>query len=191
MKPGDATKRHGLRLIRGGRDRERPESDLPCVVVSREKHPPFAVDALVLEDDTYFVLSASPEAQDPAEPSLRLWNELHETEPAAPGEAVVRGGTPPRISAVVHDLSQDPTWTEQWVALSLVASLRRAEEHGFRSLGLQPLGCIHGKLAPEFFPPLLRVALDVAEARHLQRIWLIGDPGLFDLTPVSEGDSSE
>lgn len=191
MKPGDGTKRHGLRLIRGGRDQERPESDLPCVVVGREAHPPFAVDALVLEDDTYFVLSASPEVRDPAEPSLRLWSELHETEPAAPGEAIVRGGTPARISAVVHDLSQDPTWTEQWVALSLVASLRCAEEQGFRSLGLQPLGCIHGRLAPECFPPLLRAALDVAELRHLQRIWLIGDPGLFDLTPVGVDDDSK
>ena len=109
MKRRDDSTRRGLRLIRGGLDRTHREVDLPRVVMGPEAHPPFAVDALVLEDDTYFVLSASPEVRDPAESPLRVWNELHETEPATPGEAVVRGGTPPRISAVVHDLSLDPT----------------------------------------------------------------------------------
>lgn len=186
MNPEDDGKRHGLRLIRGGRDRERPGGDLPRVVVSREEHPPFPVDALVLEDDTYFVLSASPEMREAADSTFRRWIELCETEPATPGEAVDRGGTPPRISAVVHDLSLDPTWDERWVVLSLTASLRLAEERGFRSLGLQPLGCVHGRLAPEHFPRLLRGALDVAELRSVRRIWLIGDPESFDLGPTNE-----
>lgn len=186
MNPGDDDKRHGLRLIRGGRDRERPGGDLPRVVVGLEEHPPFPVEAFVLEDDTYFVLSASPEMRETAESSFRIWNELYETEPATPGEAVDRGGTPPRISAVVHDLSLDPTWDERWVVLALAASLRLAEERGFHSLGLQPLGCVHGRLAPQRFPQLLRGALDVTELRNVRRIWLIGDPESFDLGPTSE-----
>ena len=32
--------------------------------------------------------------------------------------------------------------------------------------------------------PLVREALAVAELRNVQRIWLIGDPGLFDLASV-------
>ena len=191
MKTGDDTTRHGLRLIRGGRDRAPSEVDLARVVVATDEHPPFAVDALVLEDDTYFVLGASPEVLEPSESPLRMWTELHESEPAVPGEAVVRAGTPLRISAVVHDLSQDPTWTEEWVVQSLIASLRLADERGFRGLGLQPLGCVHGRLAPERFPPLLRRALEDAEPRNVKRIWLIGDPGLFDLAVLTERDGPE
>jgi hypothetical protein len=191
MKSGDESKRQGLRLIRGGRDRERPGDDPPLVVVGREESPPFPVDALVLEDDTYFVLSASPELREPSEASLQVWNELHETEPVTPGEAVIRSGTPPRISAVVHDLSLEPTWDERWVVLSLAASLRLAEERGFRSLGLQPLGCVHGRLAPERFPRLLRGALDVTELQSVRRVWLIGDPELFDLTSMGDDEDSK
>jgi hypothetical protein len=190
MKPDDDTKRHGLRLIRGGRDQKDAASDLPLIVVSPEERLPFAVDAIVLEDDTYFVLSASPEVQEPVDPPLRLWNELHETEPVSPGEAVVRGGVPPRISAVVHDLALDPTWNEEWVEMSLDASLRLAEKSGFRSLGLQPLGCVHGRLVPGRFLPLLRRVLGDANLRSVQRIWLIGDPESFDLASMGvDGDS--
>ena len=187
MKPGDDSTRHGLRLIRGGRDREQSEVGRLRVVVATQEDPPFAVDALVLEDDTYFVLGASPELREPSESPLRIWNELHDTEAVTPGEAVVRAGTPPRISAVVHDLSQDPTWTEEWIVQSLGASLGRAEERGFRSLGLQPLGCVHGRLAPDRLPLLLRRALVDAEQRGVRRIWLIGDPELFDLSVLTDG----
>jgi hypothetical protein len=187
MKQSDDSTRHGLRLIRGGRDRERSEAGLLRVVVATDENPPFSVDALVLEDDTYFVLGASPEVREPSESPLRLWNELHDAESVAPGDAVVRAGTPSRISAVVHDLSQDPTWTEEWIVQSLGASLCLADERGFHSLGLQPLGCVHGRLAPDRLPPLIRRALDETEPKCVRRIWLIGNPELFDLSVLTDG----
>jgi len=183
--------RRGLRLIRGGRDRSAPEDGALRVVVATAEHPPFDVDAIVIEDDTYFVLGASPEVREPTESPLRLWTELHESEPATPGEVVFRPGVPRRMSAVVHDLSQDPTWTEGWVARALSESLRLAGERGFRSLGLQPLGCVHGRLAPDRFPALLRRALEESEPRPVARIWLIGEPELFDLSSLADGDGSE
>jgi hypothetical protein len=180
MKADDKAARRGLRLIRGGRDRSALEDGLLRVVVARADHPPFDLDAVVVEDDTYFVLGASPKVREPTESPLRVWTELHESEPATPGDVILRPGKPPRVSAVVHDLSRDPTWTEGWVTHALSASLRLAVERGFRSLGLQPLGCVHGRLAPDRFPELLRRALEEIEPGPVARIWLIGEPELFD-----------
>lgn len=186
MNTHDKTPRHGLRLIRGGLGRPAPDRGLLCVVAAAAEHPPFDVDAIVIEDDTYFVLGAAPEIREPTESPLRVWTELHETEPATPGDVILSPGTPPRMSAVVHDLSRDPTWTEEWVAQALSESLRLAGDHGFLSLGLQPLGCVHGRLAPDRFPVLLRGALEETEPRALERIWLIGEPTRFDLEVLTD-----
>ena len=48
-----------LRLIRGGRHRGARCAGLR-IVAGAEDQPPFPVDAVVLEEDTYFVLSADP-----------------------------------------------------------------------------------------------------------------------------------
>jgi hypothetical protein len=188
MNTHDDSPRHGLRLIQGGKDRPAPDDGLLRVVVAAADRPPFDVDALVFEDDTYFVLGASAEIREPTESPLRVWTELHETEAADPGDVIFRSGTPPRILAVVHDLSKDPTWTEAWVAQALSASLRLARERGFRSLGLQPLGCVHGRLSPDRFPLLLRQALEQTGPRTLERIWLVGQPELFDLSSLNDGE---
>ena len=186
MNNHDDSPRHGLRLIRGGRDRPAPDDGSVRVVVATADHPPFDVDGLVLEDDTYFVLGASVEIRESGESPLRVWTELHEAESADPGDAIFRPGAPPRILAVVHDLSSDPTWTEAWIANALSASLDLAGDRGFRSLGLQPLGCFHGRLAPDRFPVLLRRALEETEPRTLERIWLVGQPELFDLSSLTD-----
>jgi hypothetical protein len=188
MDSADQTNRRGLRLIRGGLDRAELGPEALQLVVSPETDPPFPIEAMVVEDDTYLVLGASPEVREPVESPLRLWTELHETEPADPGGAVFRPGRPPRISAVVHDLSQDPTWTEAWVVAALAASLDCVGERSYRDLGLQPLGCVHGKLKRDRFVQLLRRALRTAESSSLRRIWLVGDPRRYDLSRIDEAE---
>ena len=43
---------------------------------------------------------------------------------------------PPRLLAVVHDLSLEPTWKEEWIQEALVNALASAEEHHLRALAL-------------------------------------------------------
>jgi hypothetical protein len=147
------------------------------IVVAPRSRPPFDVGALALEDDTYHVLSASPDYREPTEHPIRIWTEVHEQEPAETGSVVVRSGSPPALLAVVHDLSRDPTWRESWVSDALEAVLREGERRGITHLGLEPLGAVHGKLSPGRFASLLRDALDRVRPETLTRLWVVPRAG--------------
>ncbi len=47
--------------------------------------PPFSIDAIAIEDDTYFVLGADPEFRPSSEHPIRVHTAALEVEPAAPG----------------------------------------------------------------------------------------------------------
>jgi hypothetical protein len=173
---GSDARRRRLRVIPGGRGPE-PQASLR-IVAAVEDQPPFPVDAVVLEEDTYFVLSTDPQLREPAEHPIRIWTELHEAEPAAPGSVVVRSGRPLRILAVIHDLSQDPTWNTERVADALSETLRIVEEREIRGLGLWLLGAVYGKLGAGDFMALLHGALSRDLPACLERVWLICPPRL-------------
>jgi hypothetical protein len=141
-------------------------------VVVMSESPPTA-DALLLEEDTYLVLSADPEVREPGVARLRAFHEAYTAEPAAPGGIVVREGSPLRLLAVVHDLSQEPSWREEWVAAALEAALEEAESRRVRTLAIPPLGRVHGSLPAERFVALLRSALGPGTSRNLECIWLV------------------
>jgi hypothetical protein len=141
------------------------------VVVTLEPSP--TVEALVEEEDTYLVLSADPEVREPGIARLRAFHEAYAAEPATPGSIVVREGSPIRLLAVIHDLSQDPTWREEWVAAALEAALVEADSREVRTLAMPPLGRVHGSLPRERFVVLLRSALGTASSRHLEDIQLV------------------
>jgi len=134
--------------------------------------PPTA-DALLLEEDTYLVLSADPEVREPRVARLRAFHEAYTAEPAAPGRVVVREGSPLRLLAIVHDLSREPRWREEWVAAALEAALEEAESRRVRTLAIPPLGRVHGSLPAERFVALLRSALGPGPSRNLKCIWLV------------------
>jgi hypothetical protein len=141
------------------------------VVVAPER--PRAADAVVEEEDTYLVLSANPEVREPAVTRLRAFHEAYTAEPAEPGSVVVRDGAPARLLAVVHDLSQNPSWREEWVAAALGAVLVEADSRKVRTLAMPPLGRVHGSLPRERFVALLRSALLVGAPRNLDQICLV------------------
>ncbi len=141
------------------------------VVIAPE--PQRAADAVVEEEDTYLVLSADREVREPEVARLRAFHEAYTAEPAEPGSVVVREGTPTRLLAVVHDLSQDPSWREEWVAATLEAVLVEANLRKVRTLAMPPLGRVHGSLPRERFVVLLRSALQGGTPRHLERICLV------------------
>jgi hypothetical protein len=134
------------------------------VVVAPAEDFPFEVNAMVFEDDTYFVLGADTEVREPKEHPVRVWTEVHETEPAALGSVRVREGRPLRLH--VHDLSDDPTVRLDSVSTALTEILRLVDDRGIRALGLPVLGTVHGKLPAETFARSLRDALRAGRRLH-------------------------
>ncbi len=173
--PGDAG-RAGLRVLPGGRD---PAARLgPVLVVVAPPHrPPFPVEAKIVEEDTFLVLSADPRVVEPPEDPMRLMTRLIETRPETPGRVLVRRGAPLRMLAIVHDLNQDPSWRESWVARALEEAIHRAEEQGLGSVGLEMLGCMHGRLEPARFLALLGEAIERNAPRSVRRLWLVPPKG--------------
>jgi len=154
------------------------------IVVSQRERSPFPVDAVVLEDDTYSVLGADPVVRPSTEHPIRVWTALQDVVAATPGSVIVRRGRPLRLLAVVHDLSAEPTWREEWIAEALREIVRTVDARRIRSLALPPLGAVHGRLPPERFASLLRAALDAGAPSTLVRIWIVAPAGLRE--PLDE-----
>jgi len=144
-------------------------------VIAAGSAPP-DVGAVAVEDDTYFVLGAPPVLTEPTEHPIRIWTELHDTEPARPGSVRVRDGHPLRLHAVVHDLSQDPTWRETWISSALTEILHEVERRDLRSVALPILGAMHGKLPVVRFLELLRASMERGAPSTLERLWVVARP---------------
>lgn len=165
-------KRARLRVIRG---------TYPCqvslgslnIVAAPEDMPPFPVDAVAFEEDTFLVLSAPPQVRETKEPLVRVMTRVIETRPKTPGSVLVKGKRPLRFLAIVHDLNQEPSWREEWVASALSEIFREAESRRLQSIALPFLGTLHGSLKKQRFLVLLRCALERMSATHLKRVWLI------------------
>ena len=172
-KKTDATSRPTLRLIHGGRSKRKVQGAVHVVMAPREQ-PPFPIEAMVVEEDTYLVLSADPRVGEPhPEHPIRVMTALLEVEPREPGTLLVRDRVPLELAAIVHDLDEEPTWREEWIISALDCALAEAERRRFRAIGLEMLGAIHGRLARPRFLQILRQALQRADPRQLERIWLI------------------
>lgn len=143
------------------------------VVVAPRERSPFPVDAAVLEDDTYSVLGADPVVRPTAEHPIRLWTSLKDVVAAPVGSVIVRRGRPLRLFAIVHDLAAEPTWREEWVDQALREVFRAIDGRSVKSLGLPPLGGVHGRLPPERFADLLGAALEAVRPAALRRIWIV------------------
>ena len=136
---------------------------------------PFEVEAVAREEDTFLVLSADPTVRDPGEPLMKVLTAALESEPRPLGSVVVRPGQPLELLAVVHDLSLDPTWKEEWVASAIDAVLAEARERELRSIAVPPLGAVHGRMPVERFVALLAAALRRGPTGRLERLWIVAD----------------
>ena len=145
--------------------------------IAPKEWPPFLADALVEEEDTYLVLSADPEVQETREQPGELMAELLKTKPAVPGSVIVKEGRPLSLLAIVHDLSRDPSWKEEWVVSALDRIFREAESRKIRSLALPLLATLHGSLDRQRFLALLQEALERSSPEHLVQLWLVVPAG--------------
>jgi hypothetical protein len=169
-----------LKLIRGGRIREMTVGKLKVVAAPKDA-PPFPVEAMVFEEDTFLVMSADPTPKDPKVPLVQIMTHLIEIQPRAPGTVVLQGRSPLRILAIVHDFNQDPSWKEDWIESVLKRVFQDTENLGLQSLALPFLGTVYGSLSKRRFTELLVRALQGAGLNHLRFLWLV----------VPAGESSE
>ena len=141
--------RRHLRLVKTA------DSPRGGITIAPYHSPPFPIQGLVLEEDTWFALSSPPDFDEPADHPIRVMTEAWEAEPAEPGSVHTREGYPFRLLAVVHDLSLDPTGRSEWIEMALQRSLEVARELGLEAIGIEPLGSVHGRFPVEQFDALL------------------------------------
>lgn len=173
---GRPDKKPKLTLIRGSYPYEIKVGSLD-IVASPENRAPFKVDAVALEEDTFLVMSADRRVHDPKEPLMKVMTRLIQTRPKTPGSVLVKGKSPFRFLAIVHDLNEEPTWREEWIVSALGGILREAESRRLRSIAIPFLGTLHGSLEKQRFLILLRSALEQISAKHLKRLWLVVPAG--------------
>lgn len=135
--------------------------------------PPFPVEGVVLEEDTYLVLSAKTRLPERSEHPIRVMTALWEAERKPPGSVVVRPGLRTELLAVVHDLNEEPSWREEWIRTALGRVLEETERRTIAALGMEPLGCVHGRLERDRFEELLKECLAADASETLERLWIM------------------
>jgi len=143
------------------------------IVAAPEDHPPFPVEAVVFEEDTYRILSADGEKIETEDHPLAVLVEALGAEPEIPGRVLVYEEPPFRFLAVVHDLDREPSWREEWIESALEGIFGEAERRKLRAIALPFLGTKHGSLGKERFATIFREFLKKRSSSHPLRVWLI------------------
>lgn len=159
-----------LTLLRGGRASSARIEQLQIIAEVSQK-PSFEADFEVFEEDLFLVLSAPCVIPDVQQHPVRVMTEVLDAKPRALGE-IVRSGR--RLLAVVHDLSRDPTTTEQSVSEALFAALRLADREKASALRLPLLGSLHGPISEKRSIDLILQAISGLALPNLKRLGIAG-----------------
>lgn len=147
------------------------------VVAAPERSPPFAVDAVAVEEDTHLLLSADTEIREPAESLAVLTEAVRSTPPNTPGNVLVRKASPLQLLAIVHDIEREPTWREEWIASAMHGIFEEAEWRRLGALALPLLGTRHGGIPPTLVAQWAGNCLPRGHLRSLRRLWIVCPPG--------------
>ena len=139
---------------------------MPEIVISPVGQPPFAVELMVFEEDTWMVLSAGNFARSVRQDTHAVIEEMNAFETRQPGELVIKGN---RAYAIVHDLDQGAGSRVAWIDLALDRLFTHCRTTGTQCLAMQPLGCVHGEGDIDEFCARLRAH---PQACNL-RIWVV------------------
>ena len=144
------------------------------IVAAPRDNPPFASDAIVWEEDTFQVMSASIVGQEVEEHPVRVTHKAYTVKPVQPGTLLVKDGSPLKFLAIVYDFDEDPSSHEEWVANALDKIFTETDARKLKSLALPLLGTSHGSsLKKERFITIFQEALHRASLGNLKKIWLI------------------
>jgi hypothetical protein len=161
-----------LRLIHGDLDQV-VRIGRASIQLAPQERPPFAINAVAVEQDTALVLDEEPVLQLPYQSLKQLGEEMERFIEPVPGSVLVQRGKPRRLYAIVHDLEQEPTWREEWILGALENLLRLADRQHLSAVALPLLGSRFGSLDDEHFIGLLCRALETFPPNISLRIWLI------------------
>lgn len=149
-------------------------SKLATCIIHDWEGPEFpACDAWVFEEDTYRVLSADPRVRDPQSHPIRIMTGLHDQQPEPAGTVLLTTGHPHRMLAVVHDLDQQPSSREQWVACALKEIIGHCQSLEIETLATHALGCHFGSGSEQTFQRLLEAALEYREAGYPNTVFIV------------------
>lgn len=161
-----------LRLIRGDLDRVVKIGNTR-IQVSPQERPPFAVNAVAVEQDTALVLDEEPLLYAPSQSINEINTELEHFSEPLPGSVLVKRGSPKRLFAIIHDLEQDPTLKQEWVIKALHNMLRLAERQPLHAIALPLLGTRYGQLEQHRFVEMLCLTLKQSPPTLPLRLWLV------------------
>lgn len=161
-----------LHVIEGGLHCKMTVNDLRIIAAPKQS-PPFQIEALAVEEDTYLIMSAEPSHVPPTESPLRFMAELAKLQPEKPGSIVIKGKNPLRLLAIVHDVNKDPTWRETWIEKALFKIFQEADLRQIATLGLPMIGTKHGRFENHRFGELLAETIRISPFNYLKKIWLI------------------
>jgi O-acetyl-ADP-ribose deacetylase (regulator of RNase III) len=147
------------------------------VIIGPMNEPPFTVDAIGVEDDTYNVLSANPEFHVSRASITEAVAALDRTSPHALGAVIVKPGRPLILQAIVHDLSHDPTCVESSVQRALAGIFEEAERRKLKSVALAAVGTRYRSIDERRFLDLFNEALAAAAFRSVEKVWLVVPEG--------------
>ena len=154
----------------------RPEfvRGLSVFVGPAKSRPPFAIEAVVIEQDCDLVLDTEPVIRDPGEQIETLLRAVETSALRKPGTIRVKGGSAPiEILAIVHDFSAEPSWREDWVVSALDAIFAEVAVRGIEALALPMLGSVHGRLSVARALVLLEQCLWRNRPAGLRSLWLL------------------
>lgn len=143
------------------------------IALAPQKFPPFAVGAVIEEQDTALILDDSEEIRDPGQkPPWFYANKLDQQVLLDPGQVVVRDTSPLRLQAIIHDLESEPICNEIWIFQALQQSLEIVEQRKIYSLQTPLLGCKFGKIKPSQFFTLLLEILNRQRPAPINQLWI-------------------
>lgn len=169
-------RRPGLRVLKGGLTSEITWNGIRIAIAPKES-PPFSVEAIAFEEDTFLVMSADPTVRDPKIPLIRIMTDLIETRPRVPGTVLVQGDSPVRLLAIIHDFNDDPSWKEEWIEKAFQGIFEVAERLRLRSLALPLIGTVYGSLEKKRSVQLLTQSLIQRPLNDLLFLWLVVPTG--------------
>jgi hypothetical protein len=143
------------------------------IQIGPEQRPPFPASAIVVEQDTALLLDEESSITEPLDSLQRLREEVERFREPKLGSVVTRRGRPRRLYAIIHDLEQDPTWREEWIAAVLKTLFTEAERLHLADFAMPLLGTRFGKLTSQRFIELLCDTLHRSPPTQPLKLWLI------------------
>jgi hypothetical protein len=146
--------------------------------------PPEA-EVLLVEEDTWLVLSADPAVREPGEAPMKTFTGAFAGEAREPGDIVPRGGSPARWLAVVVDLDASPAGRPAWVEAAVKRALAEASSSGLGCVALPLLGTASGALSPEQSAAGIASGLSACASDDVEVVVLTEDEGARSLLASS------